>query len=148
MNTGGGGEFPSSDRPFPGMPIGTDYDCFVMKATGRVHIPSAGNWTFGVNSDDGFSCTVNGQTFAYDGLRGPGDSFGTVNFAAAGDYDLSLVYFENGGGADLELFAASGHKDGIRFHVPPGGRHGQRRPVGAKHSVHGQRKQFGLRQLP
>ena len=29
MNTGGGGEFSSSDRPFPGMPIGTDYDCFV-----------------------------------------------------------------------------------------------------------------------
>ncbi len=110
MNTGGGGEFLSSDRPFPGMPNGTDYDVFVVQATGRVHIPSAGDWTFGVNSDDGFSCTVNGQTFAYDGLRGPGDSFGTINFAAAGDYDLSLVYFENGGGADLELFAATGQK--------------------------------------
>ena len=92
------------------MPIGTDFDCFVTKATGRVHIPSAGNWTFGVNSDDGFSCTVNGQTFAYDGLRSPGDSFGTINFAAAGDYDLSLVFFENGGGSSLELFAASGQK--------------------------------------
>ena len=110
MNTGGGGEFSSGDRPFPGMPIGTEYDCFVTKVTGRVHIPSAGNWTFGVNSDDGFSCTVNGQTFAYDGLRGPGDSFGTITFAAAGDYDLSLVCFQNYGGADLELFAAPGQK--------------------------------------
>ena len=110
MNTGGGGEFPSGDNPYPGMPIGTEYDCFVTNVTGRVHIPSAGNWTFGVNSDDGFSCTVNGQTFAYDGLRGPGDSFGTINFAAAGDYDLSLVGFQNYGGADLELFAASGQK--------------------------------------
>ena len=71
MNTGGGGEFASGDRPYPGMAIGTEYDCFVTNVTGVVHIPSAGNWTFGVNSDDGFSCTVNGQTFAYDGLRGP-----------------------------------------------------------------------------
>jgi hypothetical protein len=110
MNTGGGGEFGTSDRPFPSMPIGADYDCFVVKATGRVHIPTAGNWTFGVNSDDGFSCTINGQTFAFDGLRGPGDSFGTVTFAAAGDYDLSLVFFENGGGSSLELFAAPGTK--------------------------------------
>jgi hypothetical protein len=109
LNTGGSGEFPN-DRPFPGMPIGTDYDCFVTKVTGRVHIPTAGNWTFGVNSDDGFSCTINGQTFAYDGLRAPGDSFGTINFAAAGDYDLSLVFFENGGGSGLEIYASSGQK--------------------------------------
>ena len=119
MNTGGGGEFSSSDRPFPGMAIGTEYDCFVTSVTGVVHIPSAGNWTFGVNSDDGFTCTVNGQTFAYDGLRGPSDSFGTVNFAAAGDYDLSLVGFQNYGGADLELFAASGQKSAFdsTFHL-------------------------------
>jgi hypothetical protein len=113
LNTGGGGEFATGDTGFPGMAIGTDYDCFVTKATARVHIPSAGNWTFGVNSDDGFSCTINGQTFAYDGLRGPSDSFGTINFAAAGDYDLSLVFFENGGGSCLELFAASGTKSGF-----------------------------------
>jgi hypothetical protein len=113
MNTGGGGEFPSGDNPFPGMPINADYECFVTKATGLVHIPSAGSWTFGVNSDDGFSCTVNGQTFAFDGLRGPGDSFGTISFAAAGDYDLSLVFFENGGGSSLELFAAPGAKAGF-----------------------------------
>ncbi len=110
QNTGGGGEFSSSDRPFPGMPIGTEYDCFATSVAGVVHIPSAGNWTFGVSSDDGFSCTVNGQTFAYDGLRAPADSFDTVNFAAAGDYNLSLTYFQNGGGSELELFAASGTK--------------------------------------
>ena len=119
MNTGGGGEFPSGDNPFPGMPIGTDYDCFVTKVTGRVHIPSAGNWTFGVNSDDGFSCTVNGQTFAFDGLRSPGDSFGTINFAAAGDYDLSLVFFENGGGSESGTVCRSGQKTSFdsTFHL-------------------------------
>jgi hypothetical protein len=119
QNTGGGGEFATGDNPFPGMAIGTDYDCFVTKATGQVHIPSAGNWTFGVNSDDGFSCTINGQTFAYDGLRGPSDSFATINFAAAGDYDVSLLFFENGGGSCLELFAASGTKTSFdsSFHL-------------------------------
>lgn len=110
VNAGGGGEFAAGDSPFPGMPINVDYDCFVTKVAGRVHIPTAGNWTFGVNSDDGFSCTINGQTFAYDGLRAPADSYGTINFATAGDYDLSLVFFENGGGAGLELFAAAGIK--------------------------------------
>ncbi len=147
MNTGGGGEFSSGDRTFPGMSIGTEVDCFVTQATGRVHIPSAGNWTFGVNSDDGFTCTVNGQTFAYDGLRGPGDSFGTVTFAAAGDYDLSLVGLPELRRRRFGTFCRFRDKNDFRFHLPPGGRHGQRRSVGAEHSGHGNREQLGLRQL-
>ena len=78
-----------------------------------MHIPSAGNWTFGVNSDDGFGLTIGNQSMAYDGLRGASDTLKTFTFAAAGDYPLSLLFFENGGGSGLEMFAAPGSKAGF-----------------------------------
>ena len=125
LNTGPAGQF-GGDRPFPNMPNTADYDGFVVKATGRVHIPGEGDWTFGVNSDDGFSLQLSGATFVggvnytlpgtggdmlvYDGSRGPGDTLGTFHFPAAGDYDLTLVYFEGSWGAEVELWAAQGTK--------------------------------------
>ncbi|MHB1034284.1 MAG: lamin tail domain-containing protein [Pirellulales bacterium] len=123
LNTGGSGEF-ANDRTFPGMTIGGDQDCYVLKATARVHIPSVGNYTFGVNSDDGFTLKVaggtfvsgsgytsgSGDTFAFDSLRGPADTVGTFSFTAAGDYDLTLLFWENGGGSGVELWAAPGTK--------------------------------------
>lgn len=109
LNTGGSGDF-VNDRTFPGMNIGVDQDVFVLTATGTVHIPSAGQWTFGVNSDDGFSLNVGGQSMAFDGLRGASDTLSTFTFPAAGDYPLSLLFFENGGGSGVELFAAQGSK--------------------------------------
>ncbi|HEY7115819.1 MAG TPA: lamin tail domain-containing protein, partial [Tepidisphaeraceae bacterium] len=112
LNTDGAGEFPN-DRTFPGMTIGVNQDVFVVKATGTVHIPSAGAWTFGVNSDDGFGLSVGSQSMAFDGLRGASDTLQTFNFPSAGDYSVSLVFFENGGGSGLELFAAPGSKAGF-----------------------------------
>ena len=109
LNTGGAGEF-TGDRTFPGMVINVDQDQFVIKATGFVHIPSAGSWTFGVNSDDGFGLTIGSQSSAYDGLRGASDTLKAFTFAAAGDYPLTLISFENAGGGSVELFAAPGSK--------------------------------------
>jgi len=83
LNSGGAGEF-TGDRTYPGLVINVDSDLFVTKATGIVHIPTAGAWTFGVNSDDGFSLNVGGQTSSYDGLRGASDTFKTFTFATAG----------------------------------------------------------------
>ena len=72
LNTGSGGSF-SGDQPFPSQTINQDVDDFVIEATGLVSIPSAGIWSFGVNSDDGFSLRLerNGKilAFEFDGLQ-------------------------------------------------------------------------------
>jgi len=124
LNTGGSGEF-ANDRTFPGMTINTDVDLYVLKATGKVHIGSAGTYTFGVNSDDGFSLQIAGvnttwvvnatnsagtDTVQYDGLRGASDTLARYAFPAAGDYDMTLIMWENGGGSSCELWAAQGAK--------------------------------------
>ena len=61
------------DQPFPGTTLGTDADNFVILATGNVIIPTTGDWTFGVNSDDGFAVTLTGPGgtyfFTYDAPR-------------------------------------------------------------------------------
>ncbi len=102
------GAFSTSNRAFPGQVIGQDANNFIVEATARVTIPAAGEWTFGVNSDDGFLLKVGANEASFPGLRGATTSLATWNFAAAGDYDLTLFYFENGGGAEVELFASQG----------------------------------------
>ncbi len=90
------------------MTIGTEVDNYVIKATGKVLIPTAGTWSFDVNSDDGFRLTVGTNTFAYDGGRGASDSFGTFTFASSGYYDISLLMFQGNGGSSVEVSAMSG----------------------------------------
>ena len=125
--TGAGGHYTATVDAFPGLKLGTETDNFVVDADGSITIPAAGQYTFGVNSDDGFGMSIPGATFsngvnattasgdtlAYDGLRGTGDTFATATFPAAGTYSLSLTYFQNGGGASLELFAAPGSQSGF-----------------------------------
>jgi hypothetical protein len=111
MGTGGGGRY-SGDIPYPTQTAGSDYDWFLIQATGQITIPTAGNWTFGVNSDDGFSLRLerNGVVFtsSFPGLRGPGDTLATFNIPTAGEWIVTLLTFENGGGSNSEFFAAPG----------------------------------------
>ncbi len=111
LNTGGGAHF-AADAPFPSTTIGVNVEDFVVLVTGTVVIPSAGNWTFGVNSDDGFGLqlTKGATTFSasFPSPRGPGDTFGVFNIAEPGPYQVRLVFYERGGGAELEFFAAQG----------------------------------------
>ncbi|MCU0963000.1 MAG: lamin tail domain-containing protein, partial [Pirellulaceae bacterium] len=122
-DTGGGGHY-APDESFPGMPRGIDHDDFVVRAAGIIHVPTTNDWTFGVNSDDGFrlrisgvtfdaaygqwGTTINGDTLEFSSPRGPDDSFGVINSLAAGDYRVELISYERGGGASTELFAAPG----------------------------------------
>ena len=76
-DTGSGTDFASSEVAFPTQTIGVEVDDFLIQATGAVTIPTAGNWPFAVNSDDGFELTLSqgSQVFTseYDGLaRGIG----------------------------------------------------------------------------
>jgi hypothetical protein len=106
LNTEGGANF-GGDVTFPGFTINVDENNFVLEATGIITIPTAGNWTFGVNSDDGFSVTLGANSLSYPPPRSPADTFATFNLAA-GDYPVRLVFYECGGGSEVEFFAAAG----------------------------------------
>jgi hypothetical protein len=116
FNTGSPGEF-DNDRPFPGTTNNTDFDNFVVLVTGKVMIPQPGHWTFGVSSDDGFGMTLTkgAKTYSlsYPDPRSPGDTLAVFNLLEAGLYDLRLVFYEQGGGSELELFAARGSFSGF-----------------------------------
>src|SRR6185503_6288838 len=107
LNTEGSANY-ANDRAFPGLTIGLDWDNFVIEASATITIPTAGDWTFGVNSDDGFDLTIGSFNMSYPSPRGPGDTLQTFNFPAAGDFQLRLVFYECGGGSEVELYAAPG----------------------------------------
>jgi hypothetical protein len=107
FNTGGSGEY-GNDRTFPGFTIGGDVEDYVVEATATLTIPVAGNWTFGVSSDDGFGLSIGNFSMSFPDPRGPGDTLATFNFSGADDYPLRLVFYERGGGSEVELFAAQG----------------------------------------
>ena len=106
---GGGGGVGNFGNPldFPNDKAGDDND-FAIKATGTVMIPSSGTWTFGTNSDDGVRVRIDGQNVINDdSLHAPQNRFGQANLSA-GPHAIELVFFERGGGAEVELFAAAG----------------------------------------
>lgn len=111
LNSGGSAHY-SGDAPFPGTTLGSGLNDFVMEATTTVIIPTAGDWSFGVNSDDGFGLELSNGVdvfgISFPGTRGPGDTIGVFNITTPGPYDLRLVFFERGGGSEVELFAAEG----------------------------------------
>jgi len=111
FNTASLGNF-DGDRAFPGTTLNVDVEDFVVLVTGKVMIPQAGNWTFGVSSDDGFGLTLSrrGKTYttSYPSPRSPADTLAVFNIAESGLHDLRLVFYERGGGSELELFAARG----------------------------------------
>ena len=109
MDPGGGGGTGNFGNPalFPNDSPSDDNE-FAIRATTTVIIPSAGTWTFGTNSDDGLRLRIDGQTVINDdALHGPDNRFGQANLTA-GPHSLELVFFEHGGGAEVELFAAKG----------------------------------------
>ncbi len=107
LNTGSSAHY-DNDNTFPGLTINADQEDFVVEAIATITIPAPGNWTFGVSSDDGFSLTIGNLSMSYPNPRGPGDTLQTFSFPAAGDYALRLVFYERGGGSEVELFAAQG----------------------------------------
>ena len=120
-NSGGNGHYTAGQVDFPGF-TGL-VDDFVVEAKAFVTIPSAGEWSFGVNSDDGFLLTVTGavttavgnsdipagsDTISYAAPRGTADTLGVFDFPAAGTYEIRSVMYERGGGSAFEIFAAPG----------------------------------------
>lgn len=116
---GGTGSF-TTNALFPAHTAGQDKSNFALVAEASIYIPEAGQWTFCVASDDGFRLRITGHgvTFVseFPTPRGIGNTLATFAFPVAGVYSLSLVYFENGGGAGVELSAAQGYQE--EFSLP------------------------------
>jgi len=104
---GGQGRFGNND----GFLIGGNN--YASEFTTNVLIPEAGEWTFGTNSDDGTGLWVGPFSKIDDVTSGPHDNLQTFNFTTAGWHPLRLVFFEKGGGEEVELFAAEGAQGGF-----------------------------------
>jgi len=83
-------------------------DNFTLNSKGLIHIPTAGIWSFVVNSDDGFYLRMgadNTIVSQFPNPRGLGATTNHVNIPSPGYYSYDLIYFEWGGGALVEFFA-------------------------------------------
>ena len=109
QDAGGGYSVPLAKQPFVSNTDAAD-DNFVMRARGRVIIPSNGEYTLGVDGDDGFRLFVDGEQLS-EFAATTGDAFTLASTdLSAGEHDVELVWFDAGGGAFVELFAASGNR--------------------------------------
>ncbi len=83
-------------------------DNYAIVATGNVTIPTAGAYTFGLNSDDGGRILIDGvEIMRDDSFHGPEDHLGTVTLSA-GQHTFQAVMFEGYVGDCVEFFAAQG----------------------------------------
>jgi hypothetical protein len=99
-------------------------DNYVFYAYGNVNVPEAGQYTFGVHSDDGFALRIRGGTVlsvSGNGQADPVDPEAVIHPGTTGDsntravYQLSqgvhrveFMFYEAGGGDNAELYAARG----------------------------------------
>ena len=113
------GPFPNP-RPFP--VLGTQdlaADDYGLIATGTIFISEPGIYTFGFNSDDGGGLFIDGEIATIDDRnRGSTTTLGAISLAY-GNHVMEFVYWERGGGAQVQLFAAKeqGDKTAIPFNV-------------------------------
>lgn len=90
---------------------------YAVMATGSITIPSAGNYTFGLNSDDGGRILIDGvEIMRDDSWHGPQDHFGTANLTA-GQHTFQVVMFEGNSGDCLEFFSAPGIRSSFDANV-------------------------------
>ena len=103
------------DDFIPGIPgIDGSTDQITAEILTVVEIPSSGLYNFAFNSDDGFKTTAgavgDAQTAIviseFSGGRGASTSLGTVLFEEPGFYKLRSLWYEGGGGANLEWWTA------------------------------------------
>jgi len=75
-------------------------------ATGTLFIGDPGIYTFGFNSDDGGGLFIDGEVATIaDVNRGSTTTLGAISLSY-GNHVMEFVYWERGGGAQVQLFAA------------------------------------------
>ncbi|MEL6369897.1 MAG: PA14 domain-containing protein [Pseudomonadota bacterium] len=100
------GNFRSSVTPVP-LSVQSNYAIF---AQGTLPITTAGDYTFNIFSDDGFSLRINGAEVAvHDRPRAPRSSTESSIYLPLGSHDIEVVYYERTGRAVLEVSHALGN---------------------------------------
>lgn len=108
------------DELIPGIPGTTgSTDNIAGEGLAYVEVPAAGVYTMVVNSDDGFQVSVGNATNTtyqvlgkFDGGRGSSDTVFYFRAEKAGVYLFRVLWFEGGGGANVEWFTVNA--DGSR----------------------------------
>ena len=87
--------------------------------TGQIEITTAGNYTFTTRSDDGSVLFINGQEVVdNNNFQGMTNRSGTV-FLAAGMHDISIGFYEGGGGAGVQASYSGADTGNVRVIIPP-----------------------------
>ena len=101
------------DEPIPGIPgWGGSTDGIAGEYIALLDL-AKGSYQLGVNSDDGFQATI-GSNFGdlgsqvlgeFNGGRGASDTLFDIVVTEAGLYPFRVLWFEGGGGANVEIFS-------------------------------------------
>lgn len=93
------------NNAFPGL-VNTN---FAVRITGNFFVATAGQWTIGLNHDDGAYFKIDGVERARaDNVVDNRTTTYTFSNLSAGLHSVEIVYFETGGGASLEFFGKQG----------------------------------------
>ena len=114
------GPFAGGEEAFPVVgTFETDTNDYAILANGHIFINDPGIYTFGFNSDDGGGLYIDGEPVVLaDVNRGSTTSLGAVRLAY-GNHKVEFIYWERGGGAQTQVFAAreAGDKTTIAFAI-------------------------------
>ena len=106
------------EAPIPGIPGDREAgqtDSITAEILAVVEVPAAGTYRWAFNSDDGFRTTAGANTTdlfdaielgGYNGGRGASTTLYTVGFEEPGFYRIRHIWYEGGGGANLEWWLA------------------------------------------
>lgn len=116
QSAGSAGNF-QPDEQMPGIPGTTgSTDYIAIRALGIIEFPTAGFYTLGVNSDDGFRVRL-GRSLQdrwrvgsvmlgeFNGGRGAGNTEFTFRVGTPGFYPIELIWEEGEGGASVEFYS-------------------------------------------
>ncbi len=80
-------------------------DSFSIRWTGRIQPIHSETYTITARSDDGVRVYIDGVEVVMSWRdQAPTDSSGTIGFESGRLYDIEVEYFENSGGASMQLF--------------------------------------------
>ncbi len=86
---------------------------FALRARSSITLPAGGQWTFHVNSSDGFALYLGSSLLmSFNGVREAADSLVTRT-VPAGTHELRLDYYGNTGLKSVEVSAARGAHQGF-----------------------------------
>ena len=107
------------NNPVPGISSTRATDNYAVRAVGVLLAPSDGDYTFGLNTDDGARLRLDGVDVIVDDQRAPPhDSRYVTVFLTQGQHDVEWTWYNtsggnSGGGAVAEIFAAEGRRSGF-----------------------------------